>query len=87
MDRKSLFGMTGTFVSKIVCRVNGKSCVECRFHKRRTNMFMLRKNEPFVWGEVQQTSFQKLKELVAQASTLAYFRRHCNTPIIAAVGP
>lgn len=32
-------------------------------------------------------SFQKLKELVAQANTLAYFRGDCNTRIRADIGP
>ena len=36
---------------------------------------LLRKNEPFVRGEAQQSSFQKLKDVVAQAITLAYFKR------------
>ena len=40
---------------------------------------LLRKNEPFIWGEAQERSFQKLKQLVAQATTLAYFRGDCNT--------
>ena len=39
---------------------------------------LLRKNEPFIWGEAQERSFQKLKQLVAQATTLAYFRGDCN---------
>ena len=48
---------------------------------------LLRKNEPFIWGEAQERSFQKLKQLVAQATTLAYFREDCNTRIIADAGP
>ena len=48
---------------------------------------LLRKNEPFIWGEAQERSFQKLKQLVAQATTLAYFRGDCNTRIIADAGP
>ena len=48
---------------------------------------LLRKNEPFIWGEAQEMSFQKLKQLVAQATTLAYFRGDCNTRIIADAGP
>ena len=47
----------------------------------------MRKNEPFIWGEAQERSFQKLKQLVAQATTLAYFRGDCNTRIIADAGP
>ena len=43
---------------------------------------LLRKNEPFIWGEAQERSFQKLKQLVAQATTLAYFRGDRNTRII-----
>ena len=48
---------------------------------------LLRKNEPFIWGEAQERSFQKLKQLVAQATMLAYFRGDCNTRIIADAGP
>ena len=48
---------------------------------------LLRKNEPFIRGEAQEMSFQKLKQLVAQATTLAYFRGDCNTLIIADAGP
>ena len=48
---------------------------------------LLRKNQPFIWGEAQEKSFQKLKQLVAQATTLAYFRGDCNTRIIADAGP
>ena len=48
---------------------------------------LLRKNEPFIWGEAQERSFQKLKQLVAQATTLAYFRGVCNTRIVADAGP
>ncbi|XP_044178256.1 uncharacterized protein LOC122960249 [Acropora millepora] len=35
----------------------------------------------------EEKSFQKLKELVAQANTLAYFRGDCNTRIRAEIGP
>ena len=48
---------------------------------------LLRKNEPFIWGEAQERSFQKLKQLAAQATTLAYFRGDCNTRIVADAGP
>ena len=48
---------------------------------------LLRKNEPFIWGEAQERSFQKLKQLVAQATTLAYFKGDCKTRIIADAGP
>ena len=47
----------------------------------------MRKNDPFIWGEAQERSFQKLKQLVAQATTLPYFRGDCNTRIIADAGP
>ena len=47
---------------------------------------LLRKNEPSLWGEAQERSFQKLKQLVAKATTLAYFRGDCNTRIIADAG-
>ena len=48
---------------------------------------LLRKNEPFIWGKAQERSFQKLKQLVAQATPLAYFIGDCNTRIIADAGP
>ena len=57
--------------------------------RRKQNLLrsLLRKNQPFIWGEAQEKSFQKLNQLVAQATTLAYFRRDCNTRIIADAGP
>ncbi|PFX21492.1 Retrovirus-related Pol polyprotein [Stylophora pistillata] len=48
---------------------------------------LLRKNEPFIWGETQEKSFKKLEQLVAQATSFAYFRGDCNTRIIANAGP
>ena len=48
---------------------------------------LLRKNEPFIWGETQERSFQKLKQLVTQATTLAYYRGDCNMCIIANASP
>ena len=52
---------------------------------------LLRKNQekeqPFTCGEAQEKSFQKLKQLVAQVTTLAYFRGDCNRRIIADAGP
>lgn len=48
---------------------------------------LLKKNAPFIWGEAQEKSFQKLKQLVAQATSLAYFRGDGNTRIIANADP
>ena len=48
---------------------------------------LLRKNVPIVWGKDQEEAFQRLKKLMAQASTLAYFRGDCVTCIIADAGP
>ena len=48
---------------------------------------LLRKSEPFIRGEAQEKAFQKLKQLVVQATTLAYFRGDCNTRIIANASP
>ena len=42
-----------------------------------------RKGITFKWGEEQQTAFKDLKNLIAQAETLAYFRADCRTRIIA----
>ena len=48
---------------------------------------LTRKNQPFVWGQAQENSFQKLKELITRAETLAYFREDCRTRVIADAGP
>ena len=48
---------------------------------------LTRKDELFVWGEAQQQSFQKLKDLLTRAETLAYFKNDCQTRIVADAGP
>nr|XP_058962028.1 uncharacterized protein K02A2.6-like [Pocillopora verrucosa] len=48
---------------------------------------LTRKDEPFVWKEVQQQSFEKLKYLLTRAETLAYFKNDCKTRIVADAGP
>ena len=48
---------------------------------------LTRKDEPFVWEEAQQQSFEKLKHLLTQAETLAYFKNDCKTRIVADAGP
>ena len=48
---------------------------------------LTRKDQPFVWEEDQQLAFQKLKDLLTRAETLAYFRNECETRIVADAGP
>ena len=48
---------------------------------------LARKEEPFVWGEVQEISFQKLKSQVASAPVLAYFDQNAFTRVIADASP
>ena len=48
---------------------------------------LTRKDEPFVWKEVQQQSFEKLKYLLTRAETLAYFKNDCKTRIVTDAGP
>ena len=48
---------------------------------------LTRKDQQFVWGDVQQKSFQQLKDLLTRAETLAYFRNECRTRIVADAGP
>ena len=40
-----------------------------------------------MWGDPQEKSFQRLKDLLSQADTLAYFKNECRTRIVADVGP
>ena len=40
-----------------------------------------------MWGDAQEKSFQKLKDLLTQADTLAYFKNECRTRIVADAGP
>ena len=48
---------------------------------------LTRKDQQFVWGDVQQKSFQKLKDLLIRTETLANFRNECRTQIVADAGP
>ena len=48
---------------------------------------LTRKNQHFMWGDPQEKSFQKLKDLLTQADTLAYFKNECRTRIVADAGP
>ena len=48
---------------------------------------LARKGEPFVWGEEQEQSFQKLKNQVASAPVLAYFDKDAFTRVIADASP
>lgn len=40
-----------------------------------------------MWGDPQEKSFQRLKDLLTQADTLAYFENECRTRIVAVAGP
>ena len=40
-----------------------------------------------MWEDAQQKSFQKLKDLLTRAETLAYFKNECRTRIVADAGP
>ena len=48
---------------------------------------LTRRNEKFVWNQRRQTAFDKLKTLLSNAETLAYFKGSCKTRIIADAGP
>ena len=48
---------------------------------------LTKKDEPFIWEEAQQQSFEKLKHLLTRAETLAYFKNGCKTCIVADAGP
>ena len=48
---------------------------------------LARKGEPFVWGEEQEQSFQRLKSQVASAPVLAYFDKDVPTRVIADASP
>ena len=48
---------------------------------------LTRKNVKFVWSRQQAEAFEKLKELITRAETLAYFKNNCKTRIVGAAGP
>ena len=48
---------------------------------------LTRKDQHFMWRDPQEKSFQKLKDLLTQADTLAYFKNECRTRIVADAGP
>ena len=48
---------------------------------------LTRRDQQFMWGDAQEKSFQKLKDLLTQADTLAYFKNECRTRIVADAGP
>ena len=48
---------------------------------------LTRKDQHFMWGDPQEKSFQRLKDLLTQADTLAYFKNECRTRIVANAGP
>ena len=48
---------------------------------------LLKTNEPFVWGEEQQESFDKLKSLLADADTLGYYDMNAKTQVITDASP
>jgi hypothetical protein len=47
----------------------------------------MKKEQPFVWDKEQNTAVVKLKEALANASTLAYFDVNAKTQVIADVSP
>ena len=48
---------------------------------------LARTGKPFMWGEEQEKSFQKLKGQVASAPVLAYFDKDAHTRVIADASP
>ncbi len=48
---------------------------------------LTRQNVPFDWKREQDRAFERLKELVSQRETLAYFRNDCKTRVVADAGP
>ena len=40
------------------------------------------KRVKFAWGEEQQTAFERLKQMITQADTLAYYKVGCRMRII-----
>ena len=50
-------------------------------------MDLTRKHVKFVWGNEQQSAFERLKALISRADTLAYFKNDCKTWIIGDESP
>ena len=48
---------------------------------------LTKKDQQFMWEDAHQRSFQKLKDLLTRAETLAYFKNECRTRIVADAGP
>ena len=48
---------------------------------------LARKDQQFMWEDAQQKSFQKLKDLLTRAETLAYFKNESRARIVADAGP
>ena len=48
---------------------------------------LTRKNVKFVWGHQEAEAFEKLKELITSAETLAYFKSNCKTRIVGDARP
>ena len=48
---------------------------------------LTRKNVDFKWELDQQMAFDKLKQLVTDSKTLAYFKNDCRTRVVADAGP
>ena len=48
---------------------------------------LLKTNEPFIWGDEQQESFDKLKNFLADADTLGYYDMNAKTQVITDASP
>ena len=53
----------------------------------RPIMDLTRKRVKFVWGNEQQSAFERLKSLISRADTLVYIKNDCKTRIIADASP
>ena len=53
----------------------------------RTIQELTRKGAKFAWEAEQQTAFERLKQMIAQAETLAYCKVGCRTRIVADASP
>ena len=50
-------------------------------------MDLTRKHVKFVWGNKQQSTFERVKSLISRVDALAYFKNDCKTRIIADTSP